>query len=171
MIFMTMGTQEPFDRLVRAVDLWYGQSDRSHALFGQIAEDRRARYEPSNFEWVARLSPVDYATRFKQADLIVSHAGMGSILTALSHGKPIVVMPRLAHLREHRNDHQLATVKQLRDRPGIHVAEDETKLGPLLDHVLANLGTPREAPIPALADSRFTDALRSFLTGQSTDKP
>jgi hypothetical protein len=140
-IFLTMGTQEPFDRLVRAVDLWYGQSDRSHALFGQIAEDRRARYEPSNF------------------------------VTALSHGKPIVVMPRLAHLREHRNDHQLATVKQLRDRPGIHVAEDETKLGPLLDHVLANLGTPREAPIPALADSRFTDALRSFLTGQSTDKP
>ena len=165
-----MGTQEPFDRLVRAVDVWYGHSDRSHVLFGQISEDRRARYEPRNFAWVSRLSPADYAVRIAQADVIVSHAGMGSILTALHHGKPIVIMPRLAHLREHRNDHQLATVKQLGGRPGIHVVEDETQLAEVLDRVLAEDRSKRAAQIPALADSRFTDALRAVLTGQSVGK-
>ena len=170
MIFLTMGTQEPFDRLVRAVDVWYGRSDRSHVLFGQIGEDRRSRYEPLNFEWVSRLSPVDYAARAQQTDLIVSHAGMGSILTALHHGKPIVIMPRLAQLREHRNDHQLATVKRLGNRPGIYVAEDETQLGMVLDRVLAEIGSLQAAPIPALADSRFTDALRAFLTGQIVNR-
>jgi UDP-N-acetylglucosamine transferase subunit ALG13 len=169
-IFLTMGTQEPFDRLVRAVDDWYGQSDRSHVLFGQIADNGSDGYVPRNFDWVTRLSPADYAARATQADLIVSHAGMGSILTALNHGKPIVIMPRWAHLREHRNDHQLATVKQLRDRPGIHVAEDETQLGSVLDRVLAESGSPQVAPISALADSRFTDALRAVLTGQIVDK-
>ena len=79
-------------------------------------------------------------------------------------------MPRWAHLREHRNDHQRATVKQLGGRPGIHVAEDETHLGPVLDRVLAENGGPQATSIPALADSRFTDALRAFLTGQIVDR-
>lgn len=161
-----MGTQEPFDRLVRAMDDWHGQSGRFHAVFGQIGEPHDGGYEPRNFEWVSRLSAVDYAKRFVEADVIVSHAGMGSIITALHHGKPIVIMPRWARLREHRNDHQLATVRMLGGRPGIHVAEDETQLGAVLDRVLAEVGNPQAAPIPALADSRFTDALRAFLTGQ-----
>ena len=163
MIFLTIGTQEPFDRLVRAMDEWYGQSDRSQKLFGQIAELHENGYVPSNFEWVTRLSPVEYADRFAQADLIVSHAGMGSIITALHHGKPIVIMPRWAKLREHRNDHQLATVKRLGNRRGIHVADDEVQLAEVVERVLAGLTSPGAARLPGVADHQFTDALRAFL--------
>jgi UDP-N-acetylglucosamine transferase subunit ALG13 len=169
LIFLSIGTQEPFDRLVRAVDDWCGQPDRTQTVFGQIAERHEGGYVPLNFEWVGRLSAVDYAERFAQADVIVSHAGMGSIITALHHSKPIVIMPRWAKLREHRNDHQLATVRMLGGRPGIHVAEDETQLGAVLNRALADLGNPRNAPIPALADPSFTDALRAFLIGQRQD--
>ena len=56
----------------------------------------------------------------------------------------------------------------LGDRPGIHVAEDETCLGAVLDRVLAKGGPESQvAPIPSLADSSFTDVLRAFLIGQS----
>lgn len=165
MIFLTMGTQEPFDRLVRAMDDWYGRAERTHVLFGQIADQRDGGYVPRNFEWVSRLSPADYAVRFAQADLIVSHAGMGSILTALHHGKPIVVMPRQAKLREHRNDHQLATVKRLGARPGIYVAEDEMRLPEVLGGVLSDLPALRGKRLAEFADPRFTDALRAFLLG------
>jgi UDP-N-acetylglucosamine transferase subunit ALG13 len=170
LIFLSIGTQEPFDRLVRAVDDWCGQPGQTRVVFGQIAERHDGGYVPRNFEWVARLSAVDYAARFAQADVIVSHAGMGSIITALHHSKPIVIMPRWAKLHEHRNDHQLATVRMLGGRPGIQVAEDETQLGPVLDRVLAESSGPQAAPIPALADSQFTDALRAFLTGQNVDR-
>ncbi len=166
MIFLTIGTHEPFDRLVRAVDDWYGAAPRGMPLFGQITAPGPDGYRPRNFEWVARLDPVAYADRMAAADLIVSHAGMGSIITALHLGKPIVIMPRRGHLNETRNDHQFTTVKMLGDRPGITVAQDETVLGPAMDRALAALSGPGAGRIPALADPGFTDALRAFLTGQ-----
>lgn len=170
MIFLTIGTHEPFDRLVRAVDEWCGGPGAGRDLFGQITAPHAGGYEPKHFEWVSRLSPVDYAARFAAADLILSHAGMGSIINALQAGKPIVVMPRRGHLRETRNDHQYTTVRMLGDRPGIYVAEDETRLAETIDRALAELHAPDRPRIPELAEAAFTDALRAFLLGQNKDK-
>lgn len=168
MIFLTIGTHEPFDRLVRAVDAWCAAAETGARVFGQITDPGHGIYRPQHFEWVARLEPQDYDRRIAIADLVVSHAGMGSILTALHHGKPIVVMPRRGHLRETRNDHQFTTVRMLRDRPGLYVADDEVQLGPVLSLALAEVSQPGTlVAIPALADKRFTDALHAFLTGQS----
>jgi UDP-N-acetylglucosamine transferase subunit ALG13 len=170
LIFLTIGTHEPFDRLVRAVDDWCALRGSGAQVFGQITDPKPGAWHPQHFAWVARLAPQDYEKRVSAARLIVSHAGMGSILTALQHAKPIVVMPRRGHLHETRNDHQFATIKQLGSRPGIHVAEDEIQLGPVLDRALAESSGAQEVPIPPLADSRFTDALRAFLTGQIVDR-
>lgn len=167
MIFLTIGTHEPFDRLVRAMDAWCATQETGLQVFGQITAPRAGAHQPQHFEWVAKLDPSDYDARVAAADLLVAHAGMGSILTALRHGKPIVVMPRRGHLHETRNDHQFVTAQMLRDRPGIHVAEDETQLGPVLERALSDLSRPGAPPIPALADRRFSDALHAFLTGQS----
>lgn len=164
MIFLTIGTHEPFDRLVRAVDAWCGVQTSGQTLFGQITDPGPGGYVPRHFEWVSRLAPVDYAARFASADLIVSHAGMGSILTALQAAKPIVILPRRGHLRETRNDHQYTTMTMLGSRPGIHVATDETQLGPVLDRAIADLANPAAQRISHLAQPRFTDALRGFLT-------
>lgn len=164
MIFLTIGTHEPFDRLVRAVDDWCLATGRQKTLFGQITEPRAGGYAPQHFRWVARLSPEDYADQVARADLLVSHAGMGSILTALHLGKPIVIMPRRGHLRETRNDHQFTTVQRLGHRPGIHVATDETELPAVLEHAIAHLADPAGERIPPLADAAFTDMLRTFLT-------
>ena len=166
MIFLTIGTHEPFDRLIRAVDDWCGRRPGRQELFGQITEPRSGSYRPQHFEWVSRLTPTEYSDRVRQSDLIVSHAGMGSIITALHGGKPIVVMPRRGHLHETRNDHQFTTVKMLRDRAGIYVAEDETRLAAVMDAALTDIGTAAGPRLPALAEESFTDALRAFLTGQ-----
>ena len=170
MIFLTIGTHEPFERLIRAVDDWCASRGTGAQVFGQITEPKPGAWRPQHFDWVARLAPLDHEQRCKSARLIVSHAGMGSILTALQYSKPIVIMPRRGHLLETRNDHQFTTVRMLGGRPGIHVADDETHLGPVLDRVLAESGGPQADPIPALADSRFTDALRTFLTEQIVDR-
>ncbi|MCG8094946.1 MAG: glycosyl transferase family 28, partial [Candidatus Thiodiazotropha endolucinida] len=63
----------------------------------------------------------------------VAHAGMGSILSSLSLGKPIIIMPRKASLGEHRNEHQMATAKRFQNRPGVYVAWDEKQLVVLLN--------------------------------------
>ena len=44
MIFLTIGSHEPFDRLVRYVDEWCAERGRDDAVFGQIT--KRAEYIP-----------------------------------------------------------------------------------------------------------------------------
>ena len=163
MIFLTIGSHEPFERLIKAVDEWCAQNGATPEVFGQITDQGIADHPPQHFEAVGKMSPREYDQKFSQADLIVSHAGMGSILTALSKGKPIVVMPRRGHLRETRNDHQYTTAKHLGDRPGVFVAEDETQLADVLDRTLATLEQCRNAPVSQVAQPQFTAALRSYL--------
>jgi UDP-N-acetylglucosamine transferase subunit ALG13 len=43
----------------------------------------------------------------KKADIVIAHSGVGSIISALSSNKPVVVFPRLAKYKEHIDDHQL----------------------------------------------------------------
>lgn len=169
MIFLTIGTHEPFDRLIRAVDDWCGQRQGTPKLFGQITDPGAESYRPQHFEWVTRLTPAEYSERMERSSLIVSHAGMGSIITALHLGKPIVVMPRRGHLRETRNDHQYTTVKMLAGRAGIYVAQDETCLAAVLDQAIAEIGSTSAPRIGAFADAGLTDTLRAFLTGQNNN--
>ena len=66
---------------------------------------------------------------------MIAHAGMGSIITALELGKPIMVMPRRASLGEHRNDHQVATAKRFAEQGRIMVAFNEKELVDKLDQL------------------------------------
>ena len=163
MIFLTIGTHEPFQRLVNAFDAWVAQAKPDLEIFGQITDQGIADCTPKNFPAVGRITPTEYAEKFAQAKLIVSHAGMGSIITALSQGKPIVVMPRRGHLRETRNDHQYTTVKKLGSRDGIFVAEDEASLPKTMDIALASITKSDRQLLSPFAEERMTNALRKFI--------
>lgn len=162
LIFLTVGTHEPFDRLVRALDAWAAGSGRGAEIFGQITG--RAGYCPAHFDWVPAMPPAEYRDRIATARLVVSHAGMGSILTAFAAGRPILVMPRRGHLGETRNDHQHDTVQALGARPGLHIAGDETDLGAALDR-LTGTGAAEPEPIGAYADDGLIGALRDLIGG------
>lgn len=129
MIFITVGTQLAFDRLVTAVDRWVVGA-KPGPVFAQVGPSAASF---TNLEYKAFVPPDQADALFRGADIVVSHAGMGSILTALKYRKPIVIMPRRAALGEHRNDHQLATAKWLGGRSGITVAWDESELVEILD--------------------------------------
>lgn len=160
MIFLTIGTHEPFDRLVRAVDDWCAARNDTPDILGQITA--RAGYQPTQFRVVASMGPEEYERCFREADFIISHAGMGSIITALSLQKPIVILPRRGHLNETRNDHQFATLQRFGDKPGIFAAEDETALPAVLDQVAKGKATAG-GEISAFASKELIDALRGFI--------
>lgn len=127
MIFATVGTQLPFPRLMDALD----------ALAPDLDETIVAQTGPAagiwpNLDRRDTLTPATYEELFTTARVVVAHAGIGSILSAKRWRKPLVVLPRRHALGEHRNDHQLATAKQVERLPGIHVAWDVADLAPLL---------------------------------------
>jgi UDP-N-acetylglucosamine transferase subunit ALG13 len=132
-IFVTVGTQLPFDRLVTAVDSWAGQNLQTD-IFAQVGEGGML---PFNLDSQARLTMKEFARQVADADLLISHAGMGSIITALDLGKPIIILPRLAVQGEHRNDHQLATANKFADIDGIHLAHNENEIASCIERVLA----------------------------------
>lgn len=156
MIFVTVGTELPFDRLVRAVDDWAAESGAAE-VFAQIGE---GAWEPLNIGFSHFLEPPEFDRRFLAADLIVAHAGMGTILSALRYGKPLLVMPRRANFGEQRNDHQLATARRLSEMGKLDVAMDETELRSRLRMID---GLPRRTRIGADADSGLLSAIRDFI--------
>lgn len=155
MIFLTVGTQLPFDRFVHAVDAWAAASGRDD-VFAQVGPTSSP---PRHVRWKEFIGPPEFDRRFEEADLVLAHAGMGSILTALARRKPLLIMPRLARLGEHRNDHQVATAKRFAER-GIAVAMDERELREWLDRADAIPAPDRISPE---ASERLVRALRNFI--------
>jgi UDP-N-acetylglucosamine transferase subunit ALG13 len=129
MIFLTVGTQLPFDRLVAAVDDWAGRHPDVE-VFAQIGPTTLV---PRHMQHAPFLPPARADDLMRRSEVIVAHAGMGSVLTAQALNKPIVIVPRHAALGEHRNDHQLATASWLESRPGVIVAWEPTDVAALLD--------------------------------------
>jgi UDP-N-acetylglucosamine transferase subunit ALG13 len=158
MIFVTVGTDQPFDRMMKVVDTWAAQRGRKD-VFAQIG---KGGWEPRSIPFVQFLAPSDFKQRFDEARIIISHAGMGTILSALSHGKPILVMPKLASLGEHRNEHQLATARHMMSLGHVTVAFNEAELREKLDQIDAII--PREKIHP-VANGPLIDGLRSFIFG------
>ena len=130
MIFVTVGTQVQFDRLVRTVDEWAGARARSD-VFAQIGP---SNYPFKHIRTERFIDPTRFRNCVEAASLVIAHAGMGSIITALELGKRIV-MPRRASLGEHRNDHQVATAKQFAAQGRIEVAFEERELADRLDQL------------------------------------
>lgn len=156
MIFVSVGTQLPFDRLVAAVDAWAGAAP-GRRVFAQVGP---TALQPQHIEYAPFVSPEECRERMLAATAIVAHAGMGSILTALELGKPLVVMPRRAALGEHRNDHQLATAQRFAGHAGITVAFDEVELPLRLDGLDETASLPSISPY---APDDFVAALRAFI--------
>ena len=148
----------PFDRLVKTVDHWAGESGRDD-VFAQIG---LTDFCPENMQWTPFLSTEEFIQRVESASVIVSHAGTGSIITALQLGKPILIMPRRASLRETRNDHQVATAEQFRRFNSVGVAFDEKELIAGLKGI-ANLHGCQA--IEPYASFELLKAIREFIDG------
>ena len=125
-----------------------------------VAQVNHSNYQPQHIRTVDFLPPDEFEKKFNEARLIVSHAGMGTILSALQQEKPIIVFPRIAALGEHRNEHQLATADKMRERGWVYVATEEAELKSLLLtqdlHPLCHIGS--------FADDSLIQSIFEFLS-------
>ncbi|MEN8141424.1 MAG: glycosyltransferase [Thermodesulfobacteriota bacterium] len=162
MIFVTVGGQMPFDRLIKAMDQWAANQPQLRCL----AQVGRGGWRPKHMDWVEILPPQKFREHLNGAELVVAHAGMGSILSALDMGKKLLVMPRRGHLQETRNDHQMATANRLAAMGLVIHARDEKELPQLLPpHGKID---PRRST-SCYASPQLLDAIRSFISEPDPD--
>ena len=161
MIFATVGTQLPFDRMLYALDDWAG-SNPGVPVFAQIGTSTGTF---RNMETVANLGQSAFHQRFQAAKLIVAHAGMGTILSAAELGKPIILMPRRFKFGEHRNDHQQDTATEMARLSNVTIADEADALHESLDwYARSNFDV---APAMDCAESAtlqpLLDVIRAFV--------
>lgn len=160
MIFVTIGSMFPFDRLIRAMDAWTAASGRTD-VFAQIGD---GNYIPHHMEYVRRLSQSDFFATMERAEITIAHAGMGTVITAGRVGRPVVLVPRMQERGEHTTDHQVATADWLRSKPGIFIADTNEDLA---DAITAGLAAASETGprLSVFADTAFTDRIRAAILG------
>ena len=158
MIFVTIGSMFPFDRLTRAMDAIAGEM-RGETFFAQIGD---GGYQPSNMDFTPMLDRRAFDEKIGAARLVVAHAGMGSVITAMERRKPIIIFPRRVAHGEVTTDHQLATAEWLKAKPGIRVALEESDLRDAVRDGLAAGQAPDIMPSTAPRD--FLDKIKNFIS-------
>ncbi|MCS6912181.1 MAG: glycosyltransferase [Myxococcales bacterium] len=139
-VLVTVGTSlDPFDRLLRWVDLLCAQGRLPGPVFAQSGS---CRYVPRHFKAVPMLPAPELLALIAAAGAVVCHGGAGSIGTCLQLGRRPVVVPRRAAEGEVVNDHQLELCRRLAAQGRILLAEDPEALARGVALAL------REAPLP-----------------------
>lgn len=104
MIFVTLGTQDKaFPRLIETV---------VNALPNEeiVIQKGFTKYDNPKYKSFTYVSKEEFQDYIKRAEVVVTHGGVGSIMTALQYDKKVIAVARLAKYKEHQNDHQLDIV-------------------------------------------------------------
>lgn len=153
MIFVTVGTQLAFPRLIAAMETYATLSQEQ--VVAQVGPDRIAAL---NLERHVHLRPAHYVQLMTDARAVVAHAGIGTILSAQTYRRPLVVLPRRHARGEHRNDHQMATAAALEGRPGLRIAWEAHEIAPILAEKLEPM-----APGVGGDTAKLIDRLRRYI--------
>ncbi len=162
MIFLTVGTQFPFDRLLKAVDRALDENEQTEEILAQVGQ---TAYRPRNFKAVPWLDKHEFDQSFHEASAIVGHAGMGTISMALELNKPLLVLPRLRKFNEVVNDHQMAIARKFEQLGHLLVAYEADDVPAKLRLLPSFKPRSRETQPEAVVE-RIAGFLRGFQASQ-----
>lgn len=130
MILVTLGTQDKsFTRLLDAIQK---QIDLGNIKDKVIVQAGCTKYKSKDMQ-ILDLIPYDEFEKYiKECDLLITHGGVGSIITGLKNKKKVIAAARLAKYKEHTNDHQLQIIKNLSVSGYILPLDDFDKLDEVL---------------------------------------
>lgn len=128
-IVVILGTERfPFTRAVNAVA---AALPRDVDVTWQLGHTPQPSGLPGDVRAWFHFDELQHAVR--EADVVVTHCGVGSVLMALRNQKCPVVIPRIANHNEHVDDHQCQLARVLNDASlGIVADLDERNFAELL---------------------------------------
>ena len=114
MILVLLGTQNnSFHRLLEEVQK---NIDNKNVKEEVVVQKGYTKFESENMTLYTQL-PVDKLQQLiEKADLVITHGGVGSIISSIQKGKKVIAIPRLKKYGEHVNDHQYDIIKSLSQR-------------------------------------------------------
>lgn len=152
MIFVALGTQDkPFTRILELAEK-ISFNDKI------ICQSGFTKYSSNKLELHEYFSSDEYNKCINEADVVICHGGVGTILSALSLNKRIIVVPRLKKYGEHQNDHQLQVANAFKKDGHILLYND----GEDINEVLKKAIVFKPAPFVS-NNANFVNKLKSYL--------
>ena len=127
MIFVTLGTQDKtFERLLKAIDKAIDKGEIKEKV---IVQAGNTKYESKNMEIFDLISPDEFKELVDKCDILITHGGVGSILSAVKQGKKVIAAARLKKYNEHVNDHQKQIIKEFEKEGYLIELKDFNQIG------------------------------------------
>ncbi len=133
MIFVTLGTQDK--SFVRLLDVIQKEIDNGNIKEKVIVQAGYTKYESKDMEIYDLLDRDKFSDIMGKCDLLITHGGVGSILTGLKNNKKVIVVPRLFKYKEHMNDHQLQITDKFAKKGYIIPLYESDDLGKILKSI------------------------------------
>lgn len=134
MILVTLGTQDKkFYRLLNVVQ---EQIDKGNIIDDIIVQAGCSSDYKSKQMEIFDLIPIDdFEKLIKRCDILITHGGVGSIITGLKSNKKVIAMARLEKYKEHTNDHQLQIINNFYNNGYIKKIDEDGDLGEILKSI------------------------------------
>ena len=133
MILVMLGTQNnSFHRLLEKIEELIKNDVIKDNVIVQAGYTKFKSDDMQIFDLIPREKLEKYQN---QADLIITHGGVGSIITSLKLGKKVIAIPRLHEYGEHVNNHQIEIVELFDNKGYIIGCMDLEKLEEALKKV------------------------------------
>lgn len=131
MILVTLGTQDKsFVRLLKAIDREIKKGNIKEKV---VVQAGYTKYNSKNMEIFDLTTPDEIDKLMKEARIVITHGGVGSILNALKYNKPVIAAARLSKYKEHTNDHQKQIIKEFKKLGYITELDDFNKLKKIIE--------------------------------------
>lgn len=131
MILVTLGTQDkPFDRLLKAIEREIKKGNITEEV---IVQAGFTKYKSKNMKIFDLIDREEFENLIDSCDILITHGGVGSIMSGLNHNKIIIAVPRLSKYDEHVNDHQIQIIDNFSKEGYLIGLKDLNKLDKALE--------------------------------------
>ncbi len=124
MILVTLGTQKfEMNRLIKAADELAQTVEEE--VFVQCGN---STYQPVHCKYSAFVDSAQFAEMIQNCSVLITHSGVGTIMTGIQAKRPIIVVPRLKKYNEHVDDHQLQIAEAFEGKGCVLCCREEKDL-------------------------------------------
>lgn len=131
MILITLGTQDK--QFMRLLDVVQKEIDKGNIKDKVVVQAGHTKYESKDMEIFDLIDREKFSSLISECDLLITHGGVGSIITGLQNNKKVIVAPRLAKYDEHLNDHQVQITNNFANAGYILPLYEEDDLSEVLE--------------------------------------
>lgn len=140
MILITLGTQDK--QFTRLLDVVQEQINKGNIKDKVIVQAGHTKYKSKDMKIFDLIDRDKFTDLIAKCDILITHGGVGSIITGLQNNKKVIVAPRLSKYNEHINDHQIQIVENFAQAGYILPLYENDDLGKVLKKV--NKFKPKE---------------------------